>query len=246
MSNSFFLLWQVPITTGVRLAVGTPSPSKADLLGVHDERHPQNQQQILSQQSSHDEHKSASTAALLHQKSDVSEAAATAGGSQSGKGAAVKNVASPVTAASKKAGDTAAAAAKGGKFSGTADEHHDVGSGVKASAASLAHAAEHLKEATDMLQKKAAAEGAVKGAVAVAVANGTASAKKLVIKDSTPPPDLLAYSKKQGQPGDTIHVLFTSNGRKGGGVRHTLGTGIASYWTHHSVRALIEEPFSAL
>ena len=232
MRNSFPLS-QVPITTGVRLAVGTPSPSKADLLGVHDERHPQNQQQILSQQSSHDEHKSASTAALLHQKSDVSEAAAAVGGSKSGKGAAVKNVASPVTAASKKAGDVAAVT-KGIKTSATADEHHDVGSGVKASAASLAHAAEHLKEATVMLQKKAVAEGAGKGVVAVAVANGTASAKKPIIKDSTPPPDLLAYSKKQGQPGDTIHVLFTSNGRQERGEVQIIGrvcTGIASWYT---------------
>ena len=139
---------------------------------------------------------------------------------------------SPVKVAAKAdAGKGAAAESTqgGGGSSASASsqdrDHHEVGSGVKATAASLAHAAEHLKEATSMLEKKAAAGKGANGASATtsatsasssaagdsngtAVANGTVAVKK----DTTPPRDLLAYSKEQKHPGDTIHVLFTSNG----------------------------------
>eukprot|EP00955_Chlamydomonas_euryale_P079255 363275-Chlamydomonas_euryale.AAC.5 len=110
-------------------------------------------------------------------------------------------------------------------------EQHEISSGVKAAAAHLDHHSLHLEQqiakATELLTKareKAKAEqggagadevdgkDSAQSARAADAAVVTTGSKPQAAEDSSALPDLLAYSKEQGQPGDTIHVLFTSNG----------------------------------
>ena len=169
------------------------------------------QDQIVKEMSSHDEHASASTASLLSQQSDKSEMAAhrdTSAAKTQGKVAVAK------------VKDIVAGAEANSTAQKSEEEHHEVGSEIKSRAASLAHAAEHLKEATVMLQKKMqkvagnASDGNLANATRVAGYNASAAGKaaKAVDANAAAAPDLLAYSKEQKHPGDTIHVLFTSNG----------------------------------
>ena len=170
------------------------------------------QEQVIKEQSSHDEHASASSALLLSQQSDSSEA--------STKGtAAVKNVDKNSEGKGKAAGAKDRGSVSASNVSQKSDEHHDVDSGVKSRVASLAHASEHLKEATIMLEKKLKEGGNASVANGTAVVtngasgnNSSASAKTVTTADVKAAPDLLAYSKEKNQPGDSIHVLFTSNG----------------------------------
>ena len=137
--------------------------------------------------------------------------------SLSGRAAAIKHAADHLKEAAKKlylknlslAGNTTSSVVpkKANELSDLAENATDATStsAVLKEAKELSDLAENATEATPVAKNTSSATHVKK--VEAIQASGKSSNKT-----KAPPIDLLAYSKAQGQPGDTMHVLFTSNG----------------------------------
>mmetsp|Transcript_27021 Transcript_27021/g.59096 ORF Transcript_27021/g.59096 Transcript_27021/m.59096 type:complete len:635 (+) Transcript_27021:187-2091(+) len=205
-------------------SVARPPPHVT--VNENDQRHPHNVKQMIAQGSSQDEQKSAQVEALKQQQSDTGDSseahkASTAGAHSSKTSAASTKPPTRLkskSSSSQHTGTTAhGSASAGASYAGstttssTTGQQHALSSGVASTAASLQKATEELKKVTASLETKKAA-AAVGASKASGAQKAGTSAQKADAGSKAPTADLLAYSKSQKQPGDTIHVLFTSNG----------------------------------